>query len=43
MKRVARCRSCKEELHHLVYLEGGESHMKQCLNRQCKQYGKAVS
>lgn len=42
-KRKAKCRSCGEELHDMVYLgDPTPTGMRQCLNHKCKKYGKAV-
>ena len=35
-----KCRVCGEKLHYLEYLHGGRSWTMQCLNHECKKYGK---
>jgi len=39
-ERVAKCRACGEPLHDMVTFLGGKAGARQCLNRNCRKYGK---
>ena len=41
-KKAGRCRSCDQPLHKLIHaIDKGWTGAYQCINQQCKQYGKA--
>jgi len=42
MKQIAKCRICKEPLHAMITFHGLKIGRRQCLNRNCRNYGKAV-
>ncbi len=41
VKRIAKCRSCGQPLGRLTHL-GTETGSKQCINRECKKYGRVA-
>ena len=43
MKRIAKCRACGEPLHNMRTFQGHLVGARQCLNRDCKKYGKRVN
>lgn len=38
--KISHCKTCKQPLHQMKLFHGETYPASQCLNRECKQYGK---
>lgn len=42
-RRISHCRACKEPLYQMINIGGSEYPASQCLNKDCRNYGKPQS